>query len=349
MRHFKKWSILYAVLSATAIALVAVLALGGSASPVSGDSQSEGWNFPTEQGDNEFENAAWAEDEDGGCDPTNCATVEAGEAGEYITFGFSIPTAAGITGIKVKLGGYNGGATADQPKLRLVDETETPVGDEETVTLPASSYSSDEVGGADELWGVSWTPAKINDADFGVEITDAGDSGGFYLDYVKITVYYCEDCDGDGLDNDEDNCPMTPNPDQKNTDWELGHSTPSAKYNGTPIGDEYGDACDDDDDDDKWDDLDEQSLPLPTNEYDNCYGGPPVGVTPAAGTESDAWPPDINASGSVDSTDIDIFSVAGFNAKADIWIRQRLDMDGDTDVDIMDVLQLKPYLGHTCE
>ncbi len=321
MSHPKKCSVRYTVLGATGLALIVALALTSSgAPPVLGDSQSQGWNYPTAEGDNEFDNADWAEAEEGDCDPGKCATVWPGQAGEYITFGFTIPAAAGIKGIEVNLGGYNGGSTADQPELRLVDETQTPVGDEATVTLPADSYSHQTAGGPTDLWGVSWTQGQINDANFGVEVKDPGGTGGFFLDYVKMTVHYCNDCDDDDVPNAEDNCPNDYNPDQKNTDEELGAA--GAKYNGTPIGDGLGDVCDDDWDDDGFTNTIEESLP--TNPYDNCYGEPGGGDP---GVDLDAWPADLNADTVITIQDAYHYSETGqFNKPPDIPIRQRLDL-----------------------
>jgi hypothetical protein len=58
----------------------------------------------------------------------------------------------------------------------------------------------------------------------------------------------CSDTDGDGVANDDDNCPTVPNTNQKNTDRE------NENLQDYPAGDDFGDACDDNDDNDGWSD-----------------------------------------------------------------------------------------------
>lgn len=346
MIHLSKWSVRYAVLGATGLALAAVLALiAGEVSPVLGDSYPQGWNYPNaEAPDNQFGNPEKARTEEGNCDPVNCATVLPGQAGGYITFDFSIPADAGIKGIEVQLGGYNGGeGDLDQEvELQLVDENLALVGTPKVVILPADSYSQQTAGAPTDRWDLDWE-AKVNDPNFGVQVKDLGGdaAGGFFLDYVKIKVHYCNDCDDDGEPNATDNCPYASNPDQRNTDEELGAA--GAKMDGVPIGDELGDVCDDDDDDDTFTDTIEQYLP--TNPYDNCPGAPYSELGGSDwGVDLDAWPPDFNADTVITQEDANHYLETGhFNKNADIPIRQRLDLDGDTRIYVGDYWELPPF------
>jgi hypothetical protein len=51
-------------------------------------------------------------------------------------------------------------------------------------------------GGSSDLWSETWTPADINDVDFGValSVVQAGDDYGVTasVDHIRITVYYTE-------------------------------------------------------------------------------------------------------------------------------------------------------------
>jgi hypothetical protein len=63
----------------------------------------------------------------------------------------------------------------------------------ETRTLAlATTEAYVSVGGANYLWGEEWTPADINNADFGVALFVASAPGGvtFSIDHVKCTVFY---------------------------------------------------------------------------------------------------------------------------------------------------------------
>lgn len=352
MTHLRKWSFLYAVLSATGIALVAVLLLSPGASRVAGHPGYEGPERPYSLGDvSEFSLPAQAYTKDGSCsDGSYCATALSGQTQEYDEFRFEVPTYATITGVEVQIGG-EAGVLADSVKIKLLDDDGDPQNDQKTASLPTSpTYNEPTVGGSTDLWG--WgedlTPTVVNDELFGVEIKNDGTSNAFELDYVTIKVYLL-DTDNDGVLDGLDNCPTISNPDQKNTDKELGESTPSAKYNGTPIGDGYGDVCDGDRDGDTYPDYLEELLP--TNPDDNCYGGPPVDVTPDPGVDRDAWPGDLNADTEITMQDYNHFSQTGHWGKdTDIPIRQRLNLYAtpDTKVDILDMVHM-PALYDWCE
>ncbi|MBI4603605.1 MAG: hypothetical protein HY721_16760, partial [Planctomycetes bacterium] len=119
----------------------------------------------------------------------NCAGVPEGTLGDYGGFGFSIPAGAQILGIEVAIGG-EGGEISDEPVLALLDEQGEPVGQAKSVSMPAGGYHEEVAGSPADTWGALWTPATINDPDFGVRVADVDPPGGFRLDYVAITVHY---------------------------------------------------------------------------------------------------------------------------------------------------------------
>ena len=113
-------------------------------------------------------------------------------------FGFSVPSGATIDGIKVEIErkalGYPG---VWDNIVRLVDESGNYVGNNKAKSAAWSkteSYIS--YGSSTNLWGETWTPANINDADFGVGLSvildpaDGGDPHTANVDHIRIKVYY---------------------------------------------------------------------------------------------------------------------------------------------------------------
>jgi cysteine-rich repeat protein len=92
-----------------------------------------------------------------------------------------------------------------------------------------------------------------------------------------------KDSDGDEVQDDVDNCPLTPNNDQLNTDEDL-----AALENALVQGDALGDACDDNDDNDALTDIEE--------DFDESGDYTP-------GTEPDPKNPDTDDDGVLDGQD----------------------------------------------
>lgn len=115
-------------------------------------------------------------------------------------FGFSIPAFSYICGIKVEIEksyqvllGLFSSITDNSVKIvkgGVVSGAERALG-----AWPSSdAYSS--YGGSTDLWGLTWTPADINNANFGVAISAKISTGvaslsiNALIDHIRITVYY---------------------------------------------------------------------------------------------------------------------------------------------------------------
>lgn len=104
---------------------------------------------------------------------------------------FNIPDGATINGIEVTWVYFATGSVFGH-EIRLV-KAGSPVGQNKAtfVAWPGTSQSFG-FGGANDLWGSTWTPAEIKDPLFGVQIAAAFQSAGAVanVDNVRITVYY---------------------------------------------------------------------------------------------------------------------------------------------------------------
>ena len=114
-------------------------------------------------------------------------------------FGFSIPTSATINGITVQINRYSDINEMRDNAVYLVDNTETPVGDNKAdlnefwpvaITNAPITY-----GGSSDLWGTTWTPTIINSNKFGLHFK--GEWANYtkfpfniYVAWIKITVDY---------------------------------------------------------------------------------------------------------------------------------------------------------------
>lgn len=131
-------------------------------------------------------------------------------------FGFAIPTTAVINGIEVRYESYTqfqAGAGPDAGRAdRLTERLIGPNGawkgdnksdgDDMAITRTVRT-----LGGPSDLWGATWTPADINDPDFGfgfqatlrgyagysdAEVSYPPKASYAYVDYVQIKVYYTD-------------------------------------------------------------------------------------------------------------------------------------------------------------
>jgi hypothetical protein len=125
-----------------------------------------------------------------------------GTTSEYLycrNFGFALPAGATIQGIVIdverKSNSTSNGGSRDA-SVRLVNAGGAVVGnDNATTTLYTTSDLVEAHGSSGNLWGVSWTVADINDADFGVVLavtkpSSVGAAHSITVDHIRITVYY---------------------------------------------------------------------------------------------------------------------------------------------------------------
>jgi len=114
-------------------------------------------------------------------------------------FGFSIPSLAAVTGIRVDVEksatGINIFATVKDNEIRLL-KSNAPVGDNKADnTSWTGTDDYDSYGDTTDAWGTTWSPAEINASDFGV-VFSAKIAGLLSLipsarvDHIRITVFY---------------------------------------------------------------------------------------------------------------------------------------------------------------
>lgn len=111
-------------------------------------------------------------------------------------FGFSIPTGATIDGILVEIEAVRlSGGGENWSSVKLIKNG---VIGGANRTSAGSSISAVEnydpipaTGGATDLWGESWTPADINNSNFGV-VASFGPSGASTtrVDHIRMTIYF---------------------------------------------------------------------------------------------------------------------------------------------------------------
>tara|TARA_R100001594_G_C4032333_1_gene261550 strand:+ start:463 stop:1014 length:552 start_codon:yes stop_codon:yes gene_type:complete len=109
-------------------------------------------------------------------------------------FGFAIPGGATITGIemaverKTSVSGVGGDSHVQLLKAG-VQHGDNKSGGHSWPTVEAER----SWGGASDMWGGTWTPSDINDANFGLRIAATGDevaSCTLSVDHIKCTIYY---------------------------------------------------------------------------------------------------------------------------------------------------------------
>tara|TARA_Y100000004_G_C8836674_1_gene378595 strand:+ start:131 stop:691 length:561 start_codon:yes stop_codon:yes gene_type:complete len=152
-----------------------------------------------------FEDAAWSNPGNITGDDGSAATVQksGGTAGsiQYLkasSFGFSIDSGATIDGIEVLIERKDdGGSFSDTEILILNGDGSAGVGSTNRSAGAAwpTSYTTATFGSSSDSWGETWTPAKINSSNFGVQIRcDASPGFGVTetasVDHIQITVHY---------------------------------------------------------------------------------------------------------------------------------------------------------------
>jgi len=103
-------------------------------------------------------------------------------------FNFSIPISAKIDGVEIGVEGYQ-----TNPSTYMEVLFGTPP--YKTASLPvADDNTYKSFGGPNDKWGSSWTPATINNSNFGVSVGFHNNwditKGIAYIDHIRIKVYY---------------------------------------------------------------------------------------------------------------------------------------------------------------
>lgn len=106
-------------------------------------------------------------------------------------FGFTVPSYATIDGVVVEIDRF--GASTEDAGVFLL-KAGTAVGDDKSSAsvYPSSSGGYTTYGSATDLWGSTWTPSDVNNANFGATIGCHNTSGGSTanVDNIRITVYW---------------------------------------------------------------------------------------------------------------------------------------------------------------
>ena len=106
-------------------------------------------------------------------------------------FGYAIGGTDTVFGIKVEIEVKSSAVdVASFTQIQLC-KAGTPVGSSKTSDPISTTESYITFGSSSDLWGTTWTPAEVNDANFGVQfvgMVDAGTSATISVDHVRITV-----------------------------------------------------------------------------------------------------------------------------------------------------------------
>jgi len=116
-------------------------------------------------------------------------------------FGFNIPTNATIQGIVIEINRHASQNLSNRYRkdnvVRLL-KSGAVIGDNKAYLdrkWESNAYNVIPYGNDHDLWGTTWTPSEINDANFGVNVqpigTDtSGNTVSADIDFIRIIVYY---------------------------------------------------------------------------------------------------------------------------------------------------------------
>lgn len=113
-----------------------------------------------------------------------------------VDYGFAIPAGSIINGITVSVERASSNSNTHQDAaMRLIKAGTIGTTDRSTATFYPTADAVEAHGGANDLWGTTWTPADINDAAFGAAFAawksvTSGGSRTVSVDHVRITVDY---------------------------------------------------------------------------------------------------------------------------------------------------------------
>lgn len=151
--------------------------------------------------------AEWANPTYASADDSNFTTVTVArrvvsDTSSHVSyhFDFTIPSDATIDGIKLRIkrkATIPAGGSVNDNNITLTLDAASPYGstsDSNTWTSTDTFYTW---GGATEMWGQTFTPAQVNDDNFGAMFSAVVGGGTSltttaYVNFTEITVYYTE-------------------------------------------------------------------------------------------------------------------------------------------------------------
>ena len=134
--------------------------------------------------------------------PYATVTLSPGDDSHYLqatNYSFNIPAGATINGIQVVInrsGGQSLGYGFRDQAVYLVKNNvvQTSGNNKATGTTWPTSFTTATYGSANDLWGLSWAPVDINNANFGVALSAHSNlivsTKTATVDYMQITVTY---------------------------------------------------------------------------------------------------------------------------------------------------------------
>lgn len=153
-----------------------------------------GWKNPTATGGTYND---WANPTNAYSSDDNRTSVNFGPSvspsQSYETFGFSIPAGATINGIEAKNECYASGVGDPIDKIWLSLHSVSGGGDSGLAPTHTTSEVIYTLGGASNLWNLSWTPSDFSDANFYCYLTAEKKGAGAYtayVDHIQLKVYY---------------------------------------------------------------------------------------------------------------------------------------------------------------
>lgn len=109
----------------------------------------------------------------------------------FSNFGFSIPVDKTIVGIVLEVERKASASNAIKDGFVTMRRGTTNSNNKGKVGNWSTVEAYEVYGANNDLWGLTWTPAQINDSTFAANINVASDAAGTAsIDHVRVTVYY---------------------------------------------------------------------------------------------------------------------------------------------------------------
>ena len=138
-----------------------------------------------------------AQDTNSGTNNSSSCTANAKDKHRFYDFNISLPGAATVTGIEVRLDALVDSAASNSPRICVQlswngGVTWTTAKQTTTLTTSEATYI---LGSASDTWGRTWTLSNLSNANFRVRVIDVASSSGatsrdFSLDWIAVRVNY---------------------------------------------------------------------------------------------------------------------------------------------------------------